>query len=80
MSIAQFSDYRKAPLDQSALDPGRYLTDGRRLFRVVARFTMPPDTVLVALEDCVTMSVTALLPRELEPLGLSAVPTGQLAA
>ena len=80
MSIAQFTDYRKAPLDPNALDPGRYLTDGRRLFRVVARFTMPPDTVLVALEDCVTLSVTALLPRELEPLGLTAVPTGQLAA
>ena len=80
MSIAQFSDYRNAPLDPNALDPGRYLTDGRRLFRVVARFTMPPDTVLVALEDCVTLSVTALLPRELEPLGLTAVPTAQLAA
>ena len=80
MSIARFSDYRTDDLDPGALDPGRYLTDGRRLFRVVARFTMPPETVLVALEDCVTLSVTALLPRELEPLGLSAVPTGQLAA
>jgi hypothetical protein len=79
MSIARLSDYRSAPLDPSALDPGRYLTDSRRLFRVVARFTMPPDTVLVALEDCVTLSVTALLPSEIAALGLSAVASGQFA-
>ena len=77
MSITHLSRDESRPLDSGALDPGRYLTDGRRLFRVVARFTMPPETVLVALEDCVTLGVTALLPHELGPLRLSAVAADQ---
>jgi hypothetical protein len=42
----------------------------------VSRFDAPPETVLVVLEDCVTLDVLALVPSELGEMGVSAVPTG----
>jgi hypothetical protein len=80
MSLVQLHPRRPdipAPFAPSpeALEPGRYLTDGRRLFRVVSRFDAPPETVLVVLEDCVTLDVLALVPSELGEMGVSAVPT-----
>jgi hypothetical protein len=60
-------------LNRRALAPGRYLTDGTRLFRVVSRFEGDGEVVLVGLEDCSTFEVRALLPRELRAMGLRAV-------
>lgn len=56
MSLAQLHPMSYEVLHPGALEPGRYLTDGRRLFRVVSRFTVPPETVLVALEACATFA------------------------
>lgn len=63
------------PPPSDALQPGRYLTDGRRLFRIVSRFNAPAETVLVVLEDCVTLDALALVPSELATMGMSAVST-----
>jgi len=60
-------------LSRRALVPGGYLTDGRRLFRVVSRFEGDREVVLVGLEDCSTFEVRALLPRELRAMGLRGV-------
>ena len=79
MSLAQLHPLSYEELHPGALEPGRYLTDGRRLFRVVSRFTVPPETVLVALEDCATLHITGLVPSELGRMGLTAVPTAEAA-
>jgi len=60
-------------LSRRALALGGYLTDGRRLFRVVSRFEGDGETVLVGLEDCSTFEVKALLPSELRAMRLRAV-------
>ena len=44
---------RRRPLRSRALAPGRYLTDGRRLLRVVSRFD-DGRSVMVLVEDCRT--------------------------
>ncbi len=80
MSLGQLHPHRPdvpAPFAPASevLEPGRYLTDGRRLFRVVSRFNAPPETVLVVLEDCASLEVVALVPRELGQMGVTAVPT-----
>lgn len=50
------------------LTPGGYLTDGRRLIRVVARLT--PRSKLVVLEDCLTMNLSV---HAIDELDLSAL-------
>ena len=52
---------------------GSYLTDGRRLFRVVSRTAATTGDVLIALEDCRTLRVRSFVPRELEVMGLRSV-------
>ena len=60
-------------LAPQALATGCYLTDGSRLFRVASRFEAGREVVLVALEDCSTFEVKALLPSALRAMGLRAV-------
>lgn len=55
------------------LEPGRYLTDERRLYRVISRFAVPGEIVLVVLEDCVTLEPIPFVPNELGELGMRAV-------
>jgi hypothetical protein len=62
-----------------ALMPGRYLTDGCRLLRVVSRLAAGREQVLVALEDCATLKVQAYAQSELGDLGLLAVRTADTA-
>lgn len=62
----------------------RYLTDGRRLYRVVSRFSAGPGWTFAELEDCLTLDVTAYTPGELDAMGLRPVRAwgahGQMAA
>ncbi len=81
MSLRQMHAHRPdvpAPFAPApdALEPGRYLTDGTHLFRVMSRFNVPPETVLVVLEDCVTLDLIPLVPSELVEMGVSSVVTG----
>jgi hypothetical protein len=57
-----------------ALDvSGGYLTDGRRLFRVVSRFAADAEHVFASLEDCVTLEVQAYAPGDLYEMRLRPV-------
>ena len=59
-----------------AVVPDRYVTDGRRLFRVTSRLDIDRQC-LVALEDCVTLEVKAYAPNELGVMGLQLVGTAE---
>ncbi len=52
--------------------PGHYLTDGRRLFRVVSQFTTTLSPY-AELEDCMTLSVDRYTPSDLYAMGLRSV-------
>lgn len=54
-------------------DAGSYVTDGRRLFRVVSQFTTVGDHVFASLEDCLTLAVAAYAPGELSSMELRPV-------
>ena len=59
-------------LRRSALAPGRYLTDGRGLFRVLSRFD-DGRSLLVVIEHCVSLETFALASLELERMGFRRV-------
>jgi hypothetical protein len=63
---------RRARLRPRDLTPDRYLTDGRRLFRVVSRF-VNDDSVLVVIEDSMTFDALAYAAVELVAMGLRPV-------
>jgi hypothetical protein len=54
------------------LTPDRYLTDGHRLFRVVTRF-MNEGSILVVIEDCMTLDSCTYAADELAPLDVRPV-------
>jgi hypothetical protein len=54
------------------LAPDRYLTDGRRLFRVAARF-INDGSILVVIEDCATLQSRAYAGVELLPMNVRPV-------
>jgi hypothetical protein len=54
------------------LAPDHYLTDGRRLFRVVDRFS-GDGSILVVIEDCATLDARAYAAVELLPMGVRPV-------
>jgi hypothetical protein len=56
----------------SSLDPGRYLTDGRGLFRILSRFD-DGRSLLIVIEHCVSLETYALAALELEQLGFRRV-------
>jgi hypothetical protein len=67
-------------LRRSTLAPGRYLTDGRGLFRVLSRFD-DGRSLLIVIEHCISLETYALARLELEAMGFRRVrkPAGVLA-
>jgi hypothetical protein len=63
---------RRRRLRSRDLAPGRYLTDGRRLLRVVS-LLVDDRSVLVVIEDCLTLDARAYAAVELEPMGVRPV-------
>ncbi|MBV9605516.1 MAG: hypothetical protein JO027_10430 [Solirubrobacterales bacterium] len=59
-------------LRRSSLAPGRYLTEGRGLFRVLSRFD-DGRSILVVIEHCVSLETYVLAALELEALGFRRV-------
>ena len=59
-------------LRSSSLAPGRYLTDGRGLFRVLSRFD-DGRSLMVVIEHCISLETYALAELELELLGFRRV-------
>ncbi len=53
--------------------PDDYLTDGRRLFRVVSQLADGARQGFCSLEDCSTLEVDTYLPGELATMGLRPV-------
>lgn len=71
---------RPAATEPVELRDGAYLTDGRRLFRVVARLHAEPRAVAV-LEDCFTLELGRYTPLELWRMNLHpVVPASDLAS
>lgn len=50
-----------------------YLTDGKRLLRVVSHFEAQTGSVFAALEDCLTLEVRPYSPGELDAMALRTV-------
>lgn len=67
---------RRAGSADAAQDDQRYLTDGRRLFRVVSRFGAGPGWTFAELEDCRTLQIEAYTPGELAAMALRPVRAG----
>ena len=67
--------FARRPSRVPAFIPGSYLTDGRRLFRVVSQFTPSAERVFASLEDCFTLEVSDYAPGELYSMGLRTVRT-----
>ncbi len=63
---------RRGRLRLRDLAPDRYLTDGRRLFRVVARF-VNDGSIMVVIEDCATLDARAYAAVELVPMDVRPV-------
>lgn len=60
--------------------PGIYLTDGCRLFRIVARLVRKDEYSLASLEDCLTLDVASYSADELFAMRLRlVVAAGELA-
>ncbi len=53
--------------------PDGYITDGRRLFRVVSRFAADQRPRVASLEDCLTLRVRTYSPGELAAMKLRPV-------
>lgn len=56
-----------------SLRSGAYLTDGRRLFRVVSQFAPAGEDAFASLEDCRTLRVQAYAPGELQAMKLKPI-------
>jgi len=54
---------------------GGYVTDGRKLFRVVSQFAFAGERLFASLEDCLTLDVRDYSPGELYAMRLQAVRT-----
>lgn len=52
---------------------GSYLTDERRLFRVISQFTPGAPQMFASLEDCLTLEISAHVPSDLYSMRLRAV-------
>lgn len=59
-------------LRRNSVAPGRYLTDGCGLFRVLSRFD-DGRSLLVVIEHCVTLETYACAGLELEAMGFRRV-------
>jgi hypothetical protein len=59
------------------LQSDSYLTDGRRLFRVVSPFAATTEHAYASLEDCLTLEVRCYSPAELGEMRLRDVRTAQ---
>ena len=62
---------RRAPAHPFAA--GCYVTDGRRLYRVLSRFVPGEPDAHAELEDCVTLEVRSCSPSELYSMRLRSV-------
>jgi hypothetical protein len=77
MSLTPLRPHVPPRAPSALLLPDSYLTDGRRLFRVVSQFTTGAECVLALLEDCVTLEVQEYSPGEIHRMRLRRVRTAE---
>jgi hypothetical protein len=80
MPLAPLRRPRPRRVPSAPLVADSYLTDGRRLFRVVSRFADSAEHAFASLEDCRTLEVRAYAPGELYEMRLRAVRTRRIAS
>jgi hypothetical protein len=68
-----FGGSRARRVSVRAVEDGPYLTDGRRLFRVVSALDPNAEQPVAALEDCLTLQVRPYTPDELFAMRLRRV-------
>ncbi len=73
MSLTRLRPHRPRPAPSGLLLSDGYLTDGRRLFRVVSQFSDSAAHVFASLEDRLTLEVQAYSPGELHGIRLRRV-------
>jgi hypothetical protein len=59
--------------EAARFSPGDYLTDGRRLLRIVSRFDSRAEHIVAVLEDCLTLEIDAYTPDALATMALRRV-------
>jgi hypothetical protein len=74
MSVSPRVQVLRSAAEDATFIPRDYLTDGRRLFRVVSRFEPRAAHVSAVLEDCLTLVVEEFTPDELDAMTLRRVP------
>lgn len=73
MAIPFTKSRRRPPLPNEAPVGDPYLTDGRRLYRIVSKFAPGTGSETALLEDCMTLEVAPHSPDELYEMGLRPV-------
>ena len=73
MFLAPRSRTTPRSVSLESLRCGSYLTDGRRLFRVVSQFAAAGEDAFASLEDCRTLRVQAYAPGELQAMKLKPI-------
>ena len=66
-------DQHFVTLPSERLIPDSYVTDGKRLLRVVSRFEADAESTFASLEDCMTLEVRPYSPGELSAMMLQTV-------
>jgi hypothetical protein len=80
MAHAAYSPFLPRAIPTAPLVPDSYITDGRRLLRVVARPEGRFASGFAALEDCMTLEVRSYSLEELAALELRPVRAGSTSA
>lgn len=75
MALASIRHLHTRTPASAPLLPDSYLTDGRRLFRVIAQFAARGERKTASLEDCLTLKVQAYSATELAAMKLRPVTT-----
>jgi hypothetical protein len=73
MALAAFRPVARSSVFSQLFALDRYLTDGKRLFRVASQSPPGAREVFVSLEDCLTLETRAYAPGELDTLALRPV-------
>lgn len=63
--------------ERSTCSPMRYVTDGRRLFRIVSLFQPGAARPVAELEDCMTLEIGRYTPDDLFEMRLRPVNPGE---
>ena len=73
MRLLSFILPSSRPVADVGLEPGAYITDGSRLFRVVKALDPPRGVTAAVLEDCLTLKLRSFAEADLWEMGVRLV-------